>query len=457
MPFDGHMPMTMTSAEALSIYLAKIKDPAYPLEWDEIAGYLAEALDRAPTPKAKARKADASEAGPLTAQALAAALAAFSGLIDSRTRIMGLSMVRLHSAGGILHIMGTDLDREHKTALTGCEMPDFDVLVAFDKLAKAVKGCTGAIGIEPEFTPLPEPKAPKVRGEHEEAFSVRVAVTCGGARTVIPGMEARFMPVMTMRPQASTMVDSAYLRDAFGFVQSAISTEETRYYLNGVFLRRETHAGESLTAFVACDGHRLSVQRGPDLEWGASDQGLIDGVIIPRLAVAWLLKNLPKSGELIMSVGADEKGARLMSFCTDAGTFTTRLIDGSFPDYQRAIPCEAGASRLHFADSKVNAARIAHIIGQADKGDKKAGIRLQAVGGILEAKIRTLDGGQSSVTLDALHEGPDVKIGANARYLLDVFDAGPVTITTTGEDCDPMLITFAGRPDRTRVLMPLRV
>ena len=112
----------------------------------------------------------------------------------------------------------------------------------------------------------------------------------------------------------------------------AISTEETRYYLNGIYLHAAKSNGIAMLRAVATDGHRLAQVESP-LPEGAAGMA---GVIIPRKTIAEIRKLIDETAEDVQIALSDTK----IRFAFDGGVLTSKLIDGTFPDYQRVIPAD---------------------------------------------------------------------------------------------------------------------
>jgi DNA polymerase-3 subunit beta len=227
----------------------------------------------------------------------------------------------------------------------------------------------------------------------------------------------------------------------------AISTEETRYYLNGIFLHVKEVNGSAVMRAVATDGHRLARVEMP-LPEGA--QGM-KGIIIPRKAVLEvdkLLDNAEGSVELSLS---DTR----IRFAFDSIVVTSKLIDGTFPDYEKVIP--SNNDKL----LEVNCNAFASAVDRVStiSSDKSRAIKLTVGPGNLTLSANSSENGSASEELEVGYDETAMEIGFNSRYLLDV------TQQIEGEDAQfvlsdaasPTLVRDKSDASALYVLMPMRV
>lgn len=226
--------------------------------------------------------------------------------------------------------------------------------------------------------------------------------------------------------------------------QFAISTEETRYYLNGVYIHE---AERGYLRFVSTDGHRLAnTQTEAELPQGAQ---AIPNVIFPRQAVATLKKMLPKRGLLGVAI---TPGNTVVQW--DNVVFRTKNIDGSFPDYQRIIPtennCKAVAPRAELA------ALLLRILATGEGRVRL--VKLAFAEGQLTISVNSSDG-SSSESLAVEWHGAPFEIGFNGTYLRDILTAmdGPVVEMEFLDAVSPAVLTDPDAAQTLFVLMPVRI
>lgn len=240
---------------------------------------------------------------------------------------------------------------------------------------------------------------------------------------------------------------AADLRTLIDRTRFAISNEETRYYLNGIYLHGTESNGVQVLRAVATDGHRLARFEMP-LPEGAET---VSGVIIPRKAINEIRKLIDEAGDAINIQLSDTK----LQFSFDHIVLTTKLIDGTFPDYERVIP-QGNDKILEISPSDFAAA--------VDRVSTIATEKTRAIKMILGNKVMTLsannaDNGSATEELEVNFDFDPLEIGFNSTYLMDV------TRQIEGDGCrlsfadgsSPTIIQDASDNSSLYVLMPMRV
>lgn len=224
--------------------------------------------------------------------------------------------------------------------------------------------------------------------------------------------------------------------------QFAISAEETRYYLNGIYL----HVEEGKLRGVATDGHRLALL---DLAAPAGAEK-IPGVIIPRKTVGEVQRLL--DGAQTVTIELSEGKIR---FTAGEVVLTSKLIDGTFPDYRRVIPQNndkaLGVVRADLAEAVDRVSTVASEKGRA--------IKLTLSHGKLDLSVTSPDNGSAAEELEVGYDAEPMEIGFNARYLLDILsqvegDEAVIRLDTPGS---PTIIESKDGNGARFVLMPMRV
>lgn len=445
MPFDGELPTMTTTAHkvenltttsALALYDSAITTA------DKVraAAAMAHVLRNLPVaaPR-KARKAVEPETGVLTAERLSKALKAVREVIERKSTVPILANVRLWTTEGRLNLAGTDLDRYVETFVSAEGLETMDVTVGAERLAKVLSGAKGVVELR-----LVEEAIPALD------------VVAGGQTSRLPSIPSGEFPVMSLvQPTCAALMDVAMLRDALAFVQPGISTEETRYYLNGVYMARNQIEGQSMLTFVSTDGHRMFVQNAPDVEWEGNLQALsgtsdgTPGIIIPREVVKWALRNLPKEGEVLVEISQLQ-----IAFTVNDSVFRAKLIDGNFPDYTRVVPDKRDALTLIHGDGIAIAEELAPMVSLSS--ERSCSVNVEFKAGAVTAMVRDMEGGRASRTLSAEGMGEAETWGVNGKYLMDAINQGAVVMAFRGQNT-PIRVDYPAREDRFSVLMPLRV
>jgi DNA polymerase III subunit beta len=258
--------------------------------------------------------------------------------------------------------------------------------------------------------------------------------------TDFPDLTTGEFPVRFSLPAAS-------LKKLIDRTQFAISTEETRYYLNGIYLHAVKVDGKPMLRAVATDGHRLAqAQMGAPA--GAEHMA---GIIVPRKAVGEIQK-LVEEPDANVDVELSDTKVRIT---LGPVVLTSKLIDGTFPDYVRVIPQGNDkvlkVDRGQFKDAVDRVSTISSERGRA--------VKLALSEGAMMLSVNNPDSGSATEELGVDYTSDAIEIGFNSRYLLDVADQ---LETGTAEfrfadSGSPTLITDDGEADALYVLMPMRV
>jgi DNA polymerase-3 subunit beta len=244
-------------------------------------------------------------------------------------------------------------------------------------------------------------------------------------------------------------ISSLALRGLIDRTRFAISTEETRYYLNGIFLHSADGAIGRVLRAVATDGHRLARVEEPAPE-GADG---MPGVIIPRKTVAELRKLLDEeSGEI--EVGLSDTR---IQFKAGPVTLTSKLIDGTFPEYERVIPRDNDkVLRVGKKDFSDAVARVAAI-----SSERSRPVKMSLAQDLLTLSAASPEQGTASEELDAervKYGSAPLEIGFQARYLNDITDQIESQVEFHFSDgAAPTIVRDADNGNALYVLMPMRV
>jgi len=245
----------------------------------------------------------------------------------------------------------------------------------------------------------------------------------------------------------SFKLSAADLRGLIDRTRFAIAVEETRYYLNGIFMHQSVSDGLDVLRAVATDGHRLARVEIP-LPEGA--QGL-PGVIIPRKTVAELRKLIDDCSTDV-SISLSESKIR---FAFDDAVVNSKLIDGTFPDYERVIP--ADNDKVLEIDRKQFAQAVDRV--SAVSSEKSRAVKMQAQNGQVRLSASSPDSGSAEEELEAAYEGVELEIGFNARYLLDILQQieGDAARFGMMDGASPTVVRDVADASSVYVLMPMRV
>jgi DNA polymerase-3 subunit beta len=271
-------------------------------------------------------------------------------------------------------------------------------------------------------------------------------ITSGAAHFKIVGMAAEEYPKLPKEENANLVkIPGPALLEMIKKTSFAISSDETRYILNGVFFEPKENGKVRM---VATDGHRLSmIER--ELE---GDFKLKSGVIIPRKGLYELKRLLDEAPDAECHLGFAESSAL---FKKPGLTMVMRLIDGQFPEYQRVIPKEGEkqvmVSRTRFLDGLKRIALLS--------ADKSNAVKVGLAENQLRITAHNPDLGEAKDDLEIAYRGGEVTIGFNARYLIDVLsvlDSDEVSFEL-GDEHSPGVLHPPTDRSFTAVVMPMRV
>ena len=353
-------------------------------------------------------------------------LAHVQSVVERRNTIPILSNVMLAADGGRLVMTATDLDLQINDSVDADVDQKGSTTVPAQTLLDIVK------------------KLPEGSQVRLESASGRMSVAAGRSRFQIPELPTEDFPNLPRGDmQHSFTLSTKTLEAALQRTRFAISTEETRYYLNGVFM----HVVDGRLIGAATDGHRLS-----QTVIDAGDESLagMPNVIVPRKTVGELVKLVAEyDGEVEIGLSPAK-----ISFDIGHLSITSKVIDGTFPDYTRVIPrtneivVKADVKALIEATDRVSA--IA--------SEKTRAVRMRVEDNVITVSVSSPENGTATDEV-ACESSGKVDIGFNSRYLLDVLgyvSAEQVEIRF-GDAASPVLILDAARGDDAMVIMPMRV
>jgi DNA polymerase-3 subunit beta len=292
---------------------------------------------------------------------------------------------------------------------------------------------------------LPEGTQVAIEGSGDRAV---LSLRAGRSRFTLQTLpESDFPDLAAGEMTHSFKIAAADLKRLIDKTQFAISTEETRYYLNGIYLHTAGSAKNATLRAVATDGHRLAQVELP-LPQGAAG---IPGVIVPRKTVAELQRLIENSKDEV----AVELSVGKIRFSLGDVVLTSKLIDGTFPDYARVIP--ANNDKVLSVDKKDFEAAVDRV--STVSSERGRAVKLSITGGRLVLSVTNPDSGSATEELEVEYEADPLDIGFNSRYLLDIAAQieGEVAVLKLADPGSPTLIQDKEAKGALFVLMPMRV
>jgi DNA polymerase III subunit beta len=356
---------------------------------------------------------------------LLAPLQAVIGVVERRQTMPVLANVLLGVARGQLSITATDLEVE-LVAATDVGVADAgDITVPGRKLLDILRA-------------LPEKVAVTLTVEGE-----KVVIKAGRSRFSLSTLPAAEFPVIDdINAQQTVQIPRKDLLRLLEKTHFSMAQQDVRYYLNGMLLEIE---GQTLRA-VATDGHRLALCEAALAVKAKSSQQ----VIVPRKGVLELQRVLTDEGSTDIAIGTNHVRAQIGDV-----RFTSKLIDGRFPEYSRVIPTAAASTILADRDVLRQALQRTAILSN----EKYRGIRVTVKKNIITVQAHNPEQEEAEEEIEVAYSGADLEVGFNVNYLLDALAAidgqeVELGLTDSNSSC---LIRSPGNASARYVVMPMRL
>ena len=365
--------------------------------------------------------------------ALLRSLGHVQSVVERRTTIPILSNVKLDAQGGGLSVSATDMD-----------------LSVVERTAAEVQrpGATTAPAhlLYEVVRKLPEGSA--IDLELQDGGGAELTLVAGRTTFTLPCLPADDFPGMSEDGVDHRFaMPAGQLRRLIDKTRFAISTEETRYYLNGIYLHATEDGAASALRGVATDGHRLARIEAP-LPDGAEG---MPAVIVPRKTVGELRKLIDDT-DAEVQIGLSSSR---IQFTVGEAVLRSRLIDGTFPDYERVIPKHNDKTLV--ADTKQLSEAVDRVATVST--DKTRAVKLGLGSGRLTVSAISPDAGRAVEELDVAYNADALEIGFNARYILDMtgqIDGAEIELVMA-DAASPTLVRDPKDGGAIYVLMPMRV
>lgn len=360
------------------------------------------------------------------------ALARTQSVVEKRTTIPILSNILLGAEGAQLALCATDMDLE---------------------IVDVVPANIGEAGA----TTVPAHTLYDIVRKLPDDVTINIALNdAGNAITISAGRSTYklgclpredFPEMAAAKSKNGFAVPATTLRNLIDRTRFAMSTEETRYYLNGIYIHAADDADGKVLRAVSTDGHRLARFQ-VKLPEGAAG---MPGVILPRKAVLELRRLLDEAGSDIRIDVSD----KMVRFTFDHVTLTTKVIDGTFPDYERVIP--QNNDKTLEVDPKNFTRAVDRVATVA--AEKTRAVKLSVKAGMMTLSANN-DNGSAVEEVEAQCSSDNaLEIGFNARYLLDVTQLleGDNCRFLIGDAASPAIVQDNKDPSSLYVLMPMRI
>ncbi|WP_288935608.1 DNA polymerase III subunit beta [uncultured Sphingomonas sp.] len=359
--------------------------------------------------------------------ALAAAMREVRGAVQRRNTIPIVANVLIEADGaGVVRLTATDLDVMVTRRLAGASDREIAFTVDAHRLADVVGSFNAGSQTSIKFD------------------SGAATVSSGRARLRFATLPKTDFPILSQRGiSARFSLDAKALTRALNVVRHAVSTEETRYYLNGVLL----HAADGMLRYAATDGHRLAryVDALP-----AGAEHMPDTILRTRCIDLARVAAEARDETIHVAIGDGKVAMTIGDFAMVA-----KVADGTFPDYVRVIPTANDKSAVIDRDAFLEAiSRVA-----IATSDKVRAVKITTGTNMLRATVTSPEHGEAADEVQCDYSGAPLEIGFNSRYLRDALAALDVDHVdlALGDAAGPALITSPKASGVSLVLMPIRV
>ena len=353
-------------------------------------------------------------------------------VVERRNTIPILANVLLRAEKSKLSLKATDLDLEVIDAVAAEVAPGGSTTVPAHMFYEIVRK-------------LPEGSQIILEASGDRAV---LTIRAGRSRFTLQTLpESDFPDLAAGEMTHHFSLPAADLKYLINKTQFAISTEETRYYLNGIYLHTADTGKSAMLRAVATDGHRLAQVELP-LPSGAAG---MPGIIIPRKTVGEVQRLIEDvEGEVAIDLSQGK-----IRFSIGDVVLTSKLIDGTFPDYARVIPLSNDKQLV--VDKKEFEASVDRV--STVSSERGRAVKLSISGGKLTLSVTNPDSGSATEEIEVEYDSDPIDIGFNSRYLLDIAAQieGEVAVLKLADPGSPTLIQDRDAAGALYVLMPMRV
>ena len=352
--------------------------------------------------------------------------------VERRNTIPILANVLLRAERSTLSLKATDLDLEVTDAIAAEAAPSGSTTVPAHVFYDIVRK-------------LPEGAQIVLESSGDRAA---LAIRAGRSRFTLQTLPESDFPDLAPGDMTHKFtLKASDLKRLIDKTQFAISTEEARYYLNGIYLHIAGSSQAQMLRAVATDGHRLAQIELP-LPDGAAG---MPGILVPRKTVGEVQRLLDEPDTPVTI----ELSPGKIRFSVAAVILTSKLIDGTFPDYARVIPL--GNDKELIVDKKEFEAAVDRV--STVSSERGRAVKLSLNSGKLLLSVTNPDSGSATEELEVEYEAEPIDIGFNSRYLLDIASQieSEAAVLKLADPGSPTLIQDKEPQGALYVLMPMRV
>lgn len=353
-------------------------------------------------------------------------------IVEKRNTIPVLSNVKIEAKEDGISFKATDMDTEITEIVDAKTLETGATTAPAHMLYDIVRKLSDSSEVEITY--------PDERGQ--------LAISSGRSKFALSTIGVEDFPIISGdKLPINFVMAKDELKSVIDRTQFAVSTEETRYYLNGLYVHAKKEGASSVLRVVATDGHRLACVESP-LPQGADD---LSGVIIPRKTISEIRKLIDDNNVENVNIGLSENKVR---FSFKDITLTSKLIDGTYPDYERVIPTD------NDKNLELNVKELSSAVDRVSVvAERTRAIKMITHTGKVNITTSSPDLGSAQEELEAKYDSDSLEIGYNFRYLLDILAEikGDVVRISFADGSSPSVIHDTSDASAIYVLMPMRV
>lgn len=353
-------------------------------------------------------------------------------IVEKRNTVPVLSNVRIEADGNGISFKATDMDTEITEVVDAKILENGAITAPAHMLYDIVRKLSDGSDVDLIY---PDDKD-------------QLTIASGRSKFSLSTIGVEDFPVISADSLPTNFtINREELKDVIDRTQFAASTEETRYYLNGLYMHPKNEGEAKVLRIVATDGHRLACVETP-LPEGAEN---MEGVILPRKTVSEIRKLLDDSNVDNVQISLSDSKVR---FTLEDITLASKLIDGTYPDYERVIP--TGNDKILELSVKGLATAVDRVSVVAER---TRAIKLIANKNHVIITTSSPDMGSAIEEMEAVYDNESLEIGYNFRYLLDILSEikGDTARFSFSDGSSPSVIHDTSDAGAIYVLMPMRV
>jgi len=354
-------------------------------------------------------------------------------IVEKKTTMPILNNILLRTGNNKIKIVATDREIGLVADYDAEIITEGDVTVSARKLYEMIREIQGDI----------------IQFESNESH--RVTVTCQKIIYKIPGLSADDFPsVIDDRSEVNfSTIRGQFIEELIRKTSFAMSGDEMRKNLNGVFVETFDDGGKNTLRMIATDGHRLAIASADIGE--AALFKLEKGIIIPRKGLNEIKRLIEDAPEEV-SIGV-RQGMCIVK--TDSTILRVSLVDAEYPDYRRVMPAEKGVVIKFEKDAILHALRRMSVISS----ERYSGVIISLSDGKMVLESTNPDVGEAKEELEVVYHDKDISIGYNVKYLIDAMEVidDETVVFEMGAGMKPGVIKPASNDEYVCIIMPLKV